>query len=346
MKGVLVFVLTVASTIPYATNYTASVFPAPTDFAWVTAMGAAGSGSFGGYGAYPNSSDLRAIVFSRSTYIDVSPDGFSSAIITDSGGGNHVGWASRSTSSSSFAYLWSGTAAINVHPAGYSASALLGIGGGKQSGLVFESFSCSECGLQVEQHAGRWNGSADSFQLLHSKNHVNTAAHGTDGYQTVGQGQRTTTGIYQALLWGATNRFAVNLHPGAGYSQSLAVRVSQGQQVGTVSGRRTGGMSHAALWYGTAASFIDLNPDGYSWSDVRALLGKVQAGCGGRDPEAWKSRALAWHSSKENVVDLHALLPARFRSWSSSAQDVDTNGNIIGFVERAGIWRPVIWKLT
>jgi hypothetical protein len=325
-------------------SYTASVLPVPEGYSWALGLGGAGGGRYGGYGVANGSTTLRAFVFSRSEYSDVTPEGYIGAIITDSANGQHAGGATFTGTFAGHAFLWNGTTPVNVHPSGYAASQLLGIGGQKQSGLVVDNFFCNVCNKQVEQHAGLWNGTAESFRLLHAKSHINTAAMGTDGIQVVGQGIFASNGTAHALLWNAGATFAVNLNPGHGYSESLADCVSLGQQAGTAWGWRTWGFTHAALWRGTPSSFVDLNPDGFFMSQVRGMRNGVQVGIGTRPSENWKYRALAWNSTPESATDLHALLPARYQSWNSSAEDVDPKGNIIGFVELEGKWRPVIWK--
>jgi hypothetical protein len=72
------------------------------------------------------------------------------------------------------------------------------------------------------------------------------------------------------------------------------------QQVG--SGFVAGNV-HAALWSGTAASAIDLNPAGYLRSDARATTGAIQVGSG-IPISTGVTRALMWTGTAASFVDL------------------------------------------
>src|SRR5262245_18045316 len=69
---------------------------------------------------------------------------------------------------------------------------------------------------------------------------------------------------------------ATLLHP-AGVDSSAAYTVAGASQVGL---GRTDGQVHALLWYGTAASVVDLNPNGYDSSIATGIADGKQIGNG------------------------------------------------------------------
>lgn len=326
-----------------AQDYRATVLKPPPGFAWAIGAGA-GEGSFAVLGAlsghdYPGG--CRVLISDGQKFRNVTPPDTVGALINDSAGDQHVGGATTPTGGyPSQAYLWQDSMPINVHPPGFDVSELLGVGGGRQVGYAFRDFFCSECGRLVQRHAGLWQGSAASFTLLHSPAHDFNIALGTDGTQHVGQGA-ADTGAFHALLWDRSTTTAIDLHPSPDYDNSSAVDTSAGEQVGTVDA----GYVHAALWRGSAASFVDLNPPGFVQTAARATRNGVQVGSGSLSRDPGRYRALAWHGSPESVLDLHALLPAEFQSWDSGAEDVDAQGNIVGFVQLADLSLPVIWRV-
>ena len=344
MRGLMILI---AASIGSANaqDYEALVLPMAPGQARTLGAGA-GDTYYSGYGTPPGEDDparMRALLFDASVFVDVTPPGFAGALINDSRGAQHVGGASLLGGYPSHAYLWQdGAKPIDLHPPGFSVSEALGAGGNEQAGYVVKSFECRECGLLVHKHAARWQGSPQSMVLLHSQVHEDTAAYGTDGVHYVGRGE-DAHGQSHALLWTATGALATDLNPPGGYDLSLAAAVDGGQQVGFVSGTATGGAAHAALWTGSAASFTDLNPDGFVQSNAYSVRDGIQVGCGSPSSASWTQRALAWTGSAETVLDLHALLPAEFQTWNSSAADVDTQGRIVGFVEHGGDWQPVLW---
>lgn len=129
------------------------------------------------------------------------------------------------------------------------------------------------------------------------------------------------------------------LHP-AGSTESRALGVSGGQQVGWV---RTGSVSHAGYWSGTAASFVDLHPAGASRSSASAVSGGYQAG--GVDVHAglWSGTAQSWE-------DLHGFLGVDYRSSYAygievTSSDIWVVGNALNLTtgqSEAVMWHNVV----
>jgi hypothetical protein len=179
---------------------------------------------------------------------------------------------------------------------------------------------------------------------LHTKFASYTMATGTDGVQQVGQG---AVGIgFHALLWNGPGSTVIDLNPGSAWKVSMAWDVDDGRQVGSISGTPTGDLPHAALWTSTAASCVDLNPSGYSLSNASSVRDGVEVGSGAPSAAPLKRRALAWQGTSASAIDLHALLPAEYQGWNSSAEDIDARGNIVGYVELGGERQPALWLST
>jgi len=100
----------------------------------------------------------------------------------------------------------------------------------------------------------------------------------------------------------ALTYLAVDLNPsGIDYSQARAV--GGGQQVGFGFGPATGGVEHALLWAGTAASVVDLNPAGFRSSRAWGVRGGYQGGYG--VAADGHHHALLWAGTASSVVNLH-----------------------------------------
>jgi len=155
------------------------------------------------------------------------------------------------------------------------------------------------------------------------------------------------TAVLALLCLGGSPAFAewtvVNLSP-AGAS-SYAWGVSGGKQVGEVFvSVREYSVAHAALWSGTAASWVDLNPAGAGaqGSIAWGVSGGQQVGCAvfgdiwtGSGNYTW--HASLWSGTAASWVDLN---PAG--SGESCAYGVSGGQQVgyarIGSVEHAGLW--------
>ena len=113
-----------------------------------------------------------------------------------------------------------------------------------------------------------------------------------------------------AYLW--SGGLAINLHP-LGYSYSKALGIRNGQQVGYASSvpypygetfsYHPG--SHAMLWTGSAASFVDVNPAGYLASEALATNGTRQGGWAYNSLPVQSQHAALWSGTADTFVDLN-----------------------------------------
>jgi len=137
-------------------------------------------------------------------------------------------------------------------------------------------------------------------------------AYGISGSQVVGAGGSNSDGQSHALLWTSFSPSSVvDLNPGKAYA-STAYAVSGNQQVGIVSA----GSVTAALWTGTAASWVNLG-----YGQALGVSDGTQVGWAG---PVTGSHAALWHGTAASMVDLH---PAGF--FATSALGI-SNGQIVG----------------
>ncbi len=171
---------------------------------------------------------------------------------------------------------------VNLNPEKASSSVAYGVEGTNQVGYAV---------FGGEAHAVMWSGAADMFTDLNPVGALNSTAFalsGTNqaGYATFGNAQN---GYFDhAALWSGTRDSFVDLNP-AGALYSRAQAVSGTQQAGyarfLIYYPPLGDyfvFSHAALWSGTAPSFVDLHPPQYYGSLFNSyafgLNGEQQAG--------------------------------------------------------------------
>ena len=100
-----------------------------------------------------------------------------------------------------------------------------------------------------------------------------------------------------------------------------------------------GSTSHAAIWSGSAESFVDLHPSGSSGSEIRGMSGDVQVGVS-------SGHAFLWTGTAGDAVHLHLYVTGSDRG--SAAYGVASDGTIVGLVSfgpgstyTAAMWSPI-----
>ncbi len=182
-----------------------------------------------------------------------------------------------------------------------------------------------------------WNGSAASVVNLNpagfTSSQANAVLNGVQG----GFGVNSSTGSQAAMIWTGTASSAVDLNP-AGYYDTQVLSLGNGFQVGT--GFRTGNpTTHLLLWHGTAASTTDITPGGLT-NDLLSFAsgtGPYIVGSAGPSSNA-NPHAYLW-SIYGQSTDLQATLPTFYTTsaWYSGANGVDSLGNVVGYVQQAGV---------
>ena len=186
-----------------------------------------------------------------------------------------------------------------------------------------------------QRHAALWNGSGTLIDLNPAGFSYSIAV-STDGTQHVGDGYGTATGqIHHAVLWtGNTAATAIDLHPTTGYTQSAALGVGGGFQVGEAVA--TGADYHAVMWNGSKA-VVDLHPAGYTRSAAVAVAGGKQVGYA----TAGTNHAMLWSGTAASAIDLHPV--SGFSA--SQAYDVD-GGQQVGAGMVGGTFQALLWHGT
>jgi hypothetical protein len=161
-----------------------------------------------------------------------------------------------------------------------------------------------------------------------------------DAHQQVGYGlfAESQSLMTHALVWSGTAASMIDLNPGPNYV-SYARGVRDGQQVGAVIKYYPNGpgsdpppYAMAAMWHGSADSWVDLHPAGYDYSTALATNGPEQVGMAYN--LLFPFHAFLWHGTAASATDLGAFLPPGFDDPEALA--IDRDGNIAGLA-----WRVV-----
>jgi hypothetical protein len=221
--------------------------------------------------------------------------------------------------------LWGGTSAYtSLLPSGASSGAVMGVGADSQVGYV---------GEVPTSRAAMWSGSAQSYVDLHPSTYVWSRARAVWG--AAQGGEVFDASRSRAALWSGTAASVTILDPGSGYDGSVVLTMSSQRQGGAawVNGSQ-GYFAHAALWSGSANSFVDMNPAGFLGSTIWAIAetpqGGVQVGAAGN---LWRDTAASFLNLNPDV------------QGSTGSGLLGTTGNAhVGLVNfdfaytRAGLW--------
>jgi hypothetical protein len=150
---------------------------------------------------------------------------------------------------------------------------------------------------------------------------------GTYTVRATSQAEPSATATAAVSVQPAASWLVVVLHPG-GTLGSEALGVGDGVQVGTAD-------SHAALWSGTAGSWIDMHPLGAGSSHGWSASGTQQAGVASFDGV---DHAGLWTGSAPSWVDLHP--PMATGDSIAYGTDGGTQAGVASIAghDHAGIW--------
>jgi hypothetical protein len=194
------------------------------------------------------------------------------------------------------AALWSGSpdSVVDLHPAGVSHSRCLDLNGTLQGGYVI--FPGQE---QRGGTAALWSGDAQSFlNLQPPQATLGSSVDSLGGPQPVGHAT-LGDGVSHGVIWLSTNSpgMLTDLTPSGAYYS-----IARAADADSQSGYAQFGASHAALWRGSAASFVDLHPATASASAVVGASGGWQVGTG---TFANHTHAALWTGTSNSFSDLH-----------------------------------------
>jgi hypothetical protein len=268
------------------------------------------------------------------TVTNLHPAGALESAALGVGQGQQVGYARIGpTVGHTRASLWTGSAAswVNLQPApasGVVYSTAFGVDGGVQVGeAVINGGSTSR--------ASRWTGSAGSWI------DVNPAGMSSSILRAVSAGRAVGVAydfVAHAGLWNGAGGAWTDLSPlapGGDRYTAEAFGISGGQQVGFA---EIMGTIRASLWFGSAASRVDLHPAGQisSWAygvDGAQQVGVVRVANSSGHAALWRGSAASW-------VDLNPT-----GATGSRASDVFA-GWQAGYSDMASGRRASLWHGT
>lgn len=231
-----------------------------------------------------------------------------------------------------------GLVVTDLHPARYASSYATGCANGQQVG--YGQPGGQSVPVPIER-ALLWSGTRESVvELAGPDPPRQTRALAASGGVQVGEYGRNWT--LRAAMWRGSSESMVVLHPATppGYPPDVQVSAAYGagddQQVGVVSWKKkplAAPDMRAALWTGSAESFVDLTPPREKQAQAHACAGGFQVGWVSRNADGSMSRAILWQGSATDPVDLHALLP---KPWNrSSAIDIRVEDRVLRIVGTA-----------
>jgi hypothetical protein len=201
---------------------------------------------------------------------------------------------------------WTGSASsvLNLTQSGSQGGSILDFAGDKLVGWWWEPIQCyvNNQWQTCYFRRGCWWNLDGTFHETSYSGYEYTTMSATDGVSVVGSGTTDdASGNYytRAVIWGAPTHYsAQSIHP-TGYRNSSAVAVDGEYQFGTAS--LPFAVVHAAMWRGSASSFVDMNPD---WAGNSAIVDASDGQQIGVANQWSTPRGVMWEGSPESVVDL------------------------------------------
>ncbi len=193
------------------------------------------------------------------------------------------------------AALWSGTPEswVDLHPGKAYRSTVFGVYGGQQVGYA-----------HIEAiHAALWSGSVESYTDLNPPGAVRSWGYDIWGNEQVGMVTVSDLPeLVHAGLWRGTPESWVDLHPETIWpgGWSFARAVCRGWQAGYVQSDPAG-PSRAALWHGSADTYLDLHaflPDRYDSSqawDIDVIGSQIWVVGYAHNCAAGRDEAVMWY---------------------------------------------------
>ena len=264
---------------------------------------------------------LHGRTLAQWTAIDLNGSGLTSsqvnAVVPGMQAGSALGFGNGD-----HAILWSGSSSgwMDLTPTGASAD-VYGMTPTQQVG----SFR-----VPAGLHAAIWSGSPQTLiDLGFAAGRTGASLNATDGQEQVG---RADTAAY---LWHGTAGSAVSLHP-AGAALSNALAVADGHEGGWIQLTNGSGPYHAALWSGSAASFVDMN-GAFLESQVLGMAAGQQVGWA-RPFGAGGPYAIVWNGTAASAVNFNPPGAGTSTLWATCGSAQAGSAPFAGFGGDAGIW--------
>ena len=201
---------------------------------------------------------------------------------------------------------WTGTASsvVNLTQSGSQGGSILDFAGDKLVGWWWEPLQCYVNGhwLTCYYRRGAWWNLDGTFHETSYSGFEYTTMTATDGVSVVGSGSSDdASGNYytRAVIWGSPTHYsAQSIHP-TGYRDSSASAVDGEYQFGTAS--LPFAVVHAAMWHGSAGSFVDMHPE---WAGNSAIVDASDGQQVGVANQWTTPRALIWEGTPESAYDI------------------------------------------
>lgn len=252
--------------------------------------------------------------------------------IMKSTGALHVGMSQPSGGVAS-PVIWGNAArpSTNLLPSGYFRGKASGAFGSSQVGYAVQKIGQTEY-----QRAALWNGTPQSFTNLHptSSSYNHSAAMTVQESIIAGWAGYTSTGLPRPCLWTGPSHTFTDLFV-ASRMQFGYAHATDGTLVGGSVIYKNISYYHATIWNGTAASALDLNPAGYTTSEIVGMIPGIQMGYVKR--AGFGEEAALWRGTTES---LHIIAP----EGVISSKLYDSDGTrFVGFVRSTGWASAAIW---
>ncbi len=279
------------------------------------------------------------------------------------------------------------SAGMDVTPGNSIGGAIRDVSGDLFVGWFWHIYNCppptgGTCGWQS---AAYWTGENLAFtEAVHSSGPEYDHCVGTDGTAVVGTlTYEYSEGNYssRATMWTPPGS-AVSLHSTAVGGNSGASAVDGEYQYGSATSSPPGPITHAARWSGSAASYLDIHPEGFarSWvsgaGDGQAVGTAVQGAVnhammwvggsttidlnpvgqsssatdahGGLQVGNVGAHAAIWAGTAESYFDLNTVLPAEYSGAVADAIEVAEDGTIYvaggAYVPSRSRYEAIVWR--
>lgn len=277
---------------------------------------------------------------------------------------------------------------VDITPPGSVGGGIRDADGDYFVGWYWHTYSCPSGGQTWTcgwQSAAYWTGANLNFtEAPHGSGPEYDIAAGTDGLHVVGTlTYEYTEGNYTsyATLW-TPPAYSSSLHPSGVASSSYANAVDDVYQYGSYNSLYPAPITHAARWTGTAATFVDIHPAGFTRSWVSgaadgqavgtAVLGStnhammwvggattIDLSPGGLASNATDAdgglqigdvggHAAIWAGTPDSYFDLNAVLPPDYTGATADSIEVADDGNVLvvgsGYVPARGRYEAIVWE--
>lgn len=229
--------------------------------------------------------------------------------------------------------IWGNAArpSTNLLPSGYFRGEASGAFGSSQVGYAVQKIGQTEY-----QRAALWSGTPQSFTNLHpaSSAYNHSRAYSLRESLVVGYAALASTGYVHPCMWTGPSHTFTDLFVASRMQFGYAY-ATDGTLVGGSVIYKNSAYYHATIWNGTANSALDLNPAGYTTSEIVGMIPGIQMGyvkLAGSGPQA-----ALWRGTTES---LHIIAP----EGAISSKLYDSDGTrFVGYVRTTGWASAAIW---